>query len=296
MVRANQLAVAVLAAAAVCGSAAAADPAQTLKIGMPRGMFRDIQPNLVKAMSGPLREMIGKRSKLDGEVEIVPDAHALADRMSARQLHFGVFHGFEYAWIAQQHPEIVPLVVTIPPGRKVQGCVVVRKDNPARKLADLGDAAVAIPRGAKAHTLLFLEKLRIGLPATTARPVSDPGKTAEDVLDAVVMGESPAALVDAAALSGYQTLQPGAYKQLRMLCESERFPQAVIAYRRGAVDDGVVAQAKAGLLSAHTTVTSKPLLMLWNLKGFEEVPADYPQRLAEIRKAYPPPDQPSGAN
>lgn len=295
MVRGSQLAAVVLAAAAVCGSRApAAEPAQTLKIGMLQGMFRDIQPAMVQAMSKPLRDLMGKKSGLDGQVEILGDAHTLAEKMTAKQVQFGVFHGFEYAWIAQKHPDIVPLVVTIPPGRKVQACVVVQKDSPTTKLADLKEEVVSIPRGAKAHCLLFLDTQRAGLPTTTAKPKANPGKTAEEVLDAVILGDSAAALVDNAALAGYQSLQPGAYKQLRVLCESEKFPPAVIAYRRGSVDDATIAQVKQSLVTAHQSVTSRPLMMLWNLKGFEAIPADYSQQLAEIRKAYPAQEKVAG--
>jgi ABC-type phosphate/phosphonate transport system substrate-binding protein len=215
--------------------------------------------------------------------------------MTAKQLQFGVFHGFEYAWVAPNHPDLVPLVVTIPPGRKVKACVVVNKESAFKSLADLKDETVTVPRGAKAHCLLYLDTKRAGLPSTTARPKLMPGKTAEDALDAVVTGDSQAALVDAAALAGYQSLHPGSFTQLRVLCESEKFPPAVIAYRRGSVDEATLAQVKAGMVKAHQTATSRPLMMLWNLQGFEVPSADYQRQLTEIRNAYPAPENPAAA-
>ena len=146
-----------------------------------------------------------------------------------------------------------------------------------------------VPRGAKAHTLLYLDRERAGFDSTVAKPKTNRNQTAEDTLDAVVIGDSVATLVDAAALSGYQSLQPGAFKQLRVLCESEAFPPAVIAYRKGQLDDATVNRVKTSLSTAHQTIAGKPLMALWNLRGFEEIPADYSQRLDAIRKAYPIP-------
>ena len=110
------------------GFAGAAEPAESLQIGMIQGMFRDVQPAMVQAMSKPLRDMIRKQTGLTGEVEICPDANALADKMKAKRLHLGVYHGFEFAWLRKANPDLVPLVITIPPARKLQACVVVHKD------------------------------------------------------------------------------------------------------------------------------------------------------------------------
>ena len=279
-----------LVALAAAGAAAPAQtPAATLKIGMLKGMFRDVQPGMVMVASGPLRQLMTKQTGLDGQVELLADHNTLASKMTAKQLQVGVFHGFEFAWISPSNPDIVPLAVAVPPGRSVKACVVVHKTSPAAKLADLANESVLIPKGTKAHCFLFLDRERTGLPTTTAAPAPNKEKTVEDALNDVVTGDCPAALVDAAAMTGYQTLQPGAFKHLRVLAESEKLPPAVIAYRRGAIDDITAARMRHELVTAHQSSSSRPLLMLWNLKGFEDVPADFPQRLAEVRKAYPIP-------
>ena len=279
-----------LAGLALAGSAHAAEPAADgVQIGMVQGMFRDVQPAMVQALSRPLRDMIRKQTGFTGDVEILPDAFALAKRMKARRLHLGVFHGFEFAWVARQHPNLVPLVVTVPPGRKFQACVVVRQDCPAKSIADLKGDAVTIHRGTKAHCLAFLDRERDGLPASTAAPKAAPALTAENALDAVINGEAPAALVDASALTGYDTLQPGAFKQLRVLARSEVFPQTVIAYNKGLLPEETAGRIRRLLLEAHNTAAGKPLMMLWNLKGFEGVPTDYDTQLERIAKSYPPP-------
>lgn len=274
--------------AALAAPASAADRPEGIQIGMVQGMFRDVQPAMVQALATPLRDLIKLKTGLVGNVEILPDAYILADQIKAGRHQLGVFHGFEFAWIRAKNPDLVPLVITIPPGRKLQAVVVVHKDSKASTLADLKNEPVVVHRGIKAHCPLFLERSRIGLPATTAAPKTRPLVTAEEALDAVVQGDSPAALVDAAALIGYQTLQPGASKQLRVLCQSEMFPQTVIAYRKGSLDDETIARVRKLLVEAHQTAAGKPLMMLWSLKGFEDVPPEYSAHLDRIAKAFPP--------
>lgn len=277
-----------IAGLALAGPARAGEPgADGVQIGMVQGMFRDIQPAMVQALSRPLRDMIRKQTGLTGNVEIAPDAFALADRMKANRYHLGVFHGFEFAWVRQQNPNLVPLVVTVPPGRKFQACVVVHKDSPAKTIADLTGEAITVHRGTKAHCLAFLDRERAGLPA--AAPMPKPVLTAEQALDAVVSGETPAALVDVSALTGYEVLQPGAFKHLRVLARSEVFPQTVIAYNKGLLPEETAGHIRRVLLEAHNTAAGKPLMMLWSLKGFEGIPADYEAQLGRIVKSYPAP-------
>jgi ABC-type phosphate/phosphonate transport system substrate-binding protein len=279
-----------IAGLALAGPARAGEPSiDGVKIGMVQGMFRDVQPAMVQALSRPLRDMIRKQTGLTGDVEIAADAFTLADRMKANRYHLGVFHGFEFAWVRQQNPNLVPLVVTVPPGRKFQACVVVHWDSPAKAVADLKGEAVTIHRGTKAHCLAFLDRERAGLPADTATPQSKATLTAEQTLDAVVSGEAPAALVDASALTGYEVLQPGAFKHLRVLVRSEVFPQTVIAYNKGLLPDETAGRIRRLLVEAHNTAAGKPLMMLWSLKGFEGIPADYDAQLERIAKLYPAP-------
>ncbi len=287
------LALAGLAAAAPVGRADEDPGDRGIQIGMVQGMFRDIQPAVVQAMSHPLRQLIHKQTGLTGDVDIVPDALTLADRMKAGRYQLGVFHGFEFAWARTRDPNLVPLAVTVPPGRKLQACVVVQKDSPAASLADLKDEPILVHRGTKAHCLAYLDRLRAGLPTTTAAPKTKPPISAEEALDAVVSGNAAAALVDISALIGYRTLQPGAYKQLRVLCESESFPQTVIAYQKGSLSEETAGKIRQLLIEAHTSAAGKPLMMLWNLRGFEDVPADYGAQLDRIAKSYPPPARPA---
>ena len=271
------------------GVAPAAEPAESIQIGMLQGMFRDVQPAMVQAMSKPLRDLIRRQTGLTGEVEICADAAALAEKMTAKRLHLGVYHGFEFAWLRQAHPDLVPLVITIPPARKLQACVVVHKDSKAAGVADLKDETVLVPRGTKAHCFLYLESLRAGLPATTAKPQAKSTLTSEEALDAVINGDSAAVLLDASAILGYKNLQPGAFQHLRVLAESPTFPPTVLAYTKGTLSDATILKVQTLLTGANQTAAGKPLLMMWNVNGFEAIPADYEDHLTRIAKEFPAP-------
>ena len=146
-----------------------------------------------------------------------------------------------------------------------------------------------VPRGTKAHCFLYLESVRVGLPATTAKPQAKSTLTSEEALDAVVNGDSAAAILDASAILGYQHLQPGAFQHLRVLAESPTFPPTVLAYTRGSLTDGTVQKVRQLLTGASQNATGKPLLMMWNVKGFEDVPADYDADLTRIAREFPEP-------
>ena len=278
-----------VAALVAATGAAAQQPAGELKMGMLQGMFRDVRPAMVQALSKPFRELMLKQTGYTGDVEICTDALCLTEKMKDKSLHIGVFHGFEFAWAQTKCPDLVPLIVTRPPGGKVQAVVVVAKDSPYKTLADLKDEPVTLPRGAKAHSVAYLEKLRAGFDKGTAKPVTKLAMTGEDVLTGVVIGDVSATLVDVCALEGYQNLQPGAFKQLRILHRSEEFPAAVVAYRKGTITEAEAARIRTGLATAQNTASGKLLMTLWNLNGFEEPPAAYQGQLDAILKAYPCP-------
>ena len=282
-----------LAMASLSGAAASApadDKPVDLKMGMLQGMFRDVHPAMVQALSKPFRELVYKQTGFTGDVDLCPDAMSLIEKLKDKKLQIGVFHGHEFAWAQKKCPDLLPIVVTIPPGGKAQSMIVVNLDCKAKTLADLVDAPITLPRGTKAYSLIFMEKCRTGLGKTAPKPVTKVGMTTEDLLNAVVLGEVVAALVDASTLDGYRTLQPGAFKQLKILVESEMFPSAVVAYRKGSITEEDAEKLRTGLSSANLNPSGKLLMTLWNLKGLVEPPADYQQRLDAILKAYPLPE------
>jgi ABC-type phosphate/phosphonate transport system substrate-binding protein len=279
--------------------AVAAEPAGSasdFKIGMLSGMFRDVSPNMVQSLAKPFRDLMSKQVGYSGEVEVIDNPLVLAEKLKDGKIQLGVFHGFEYAWAKQKCDDLIPLIVTRPPGGKVQALVVVNRASTAKTPADLKNETIQIPRGSKAHSLAFLDKTRIGFETTTLKPTPKVNQTPEEVLLAVATGEVNAALVDACALDGFKSLQPAAYKSLKVLTESEIFPPAVVCYRKGAISETEATRIRTGLTSAAKTSSGKMLMALWNLKGFEEPPSDYQSSLETILKAYPlPPEKTESA-
>jgi ABC-type phosphate/phosphonate transport system substrate-binding protein len=265
----------------------AAEP--SLKIGMVQGMFRDVQPAMVTALAKPFRSLMEKQSGLKGDVDICADSLALCEKLNSKKLDLGVLHGFEFAWSRETHPDFQPLVVAGPQGGIVQALIIVNADSTAQNLSDLKGDCILIPRGAKSHCVLYLNKSRAGLLKNVAGDSPVTGLTAEEALNAVSNGDKTACLVDAATWSGYQSLQPGAAKRLKVLIKSDPFPPSVLVMRRDGLDAAVISKLKSGLLTAHKTAQYKPLMMMWNLKGFDELPADYDQQLQKCLQAYPAP-------
>jgi ABC-type phosphate/phosphonate transport system substrate-binding protein len=279
----------VLAAGTAQSAQAQPAPAGTIRLGVLTGMFRDVPPDLIQAASSPFRDLFKRETGLNGEVEVVEDCEILAAKMKDKKIHFGVFHGFEYAWVKDRYPELSPLVVSVPNGRKVQACLVVNVASKAESPSDLKGACVTVPVGSKAHCHLFIDRLQESLPSGTCCPAGPRELGPEEALDAVAANKCPAVLVDIASLTAYQNNKPGAAGQLKVLARSELFPPAVLLYCKGAVDPTVLAKVRSGLLKVNENPQGKAFLMLWRLKGFEDPPADYNADLERIRKAYPPP-------
>ena len=136
----------------------AADP-PPLKIGMPESMFSGLPAAVVQAASKPFQSMFEKQTGLKGEVSIAKDYTELCDQLRSKKLDIAVFHGFEYAWV-KQHPELIPLLVTVP-GNKIQACLVVNKEWPRQRPGERPEGnCVAIPPTTKAHCRVFLESLQ----------------------------------------------------------------------------------------------------------------------------------------
>ena len=272
------------------GPLGAADSPDEITVGVVAPELKDVPAETVKVLGGPLRNLFARQAGVaGGNVEVAKDPFDLADRLGDGRCRLGVFHGYEFAWVKDKHPELEPLVVTVYRTGRPQGCVVVRSDSPAHVLADLKAQDVTVPKGTRGHCLIYLAKQRAELPGTTAAPKS-PSGTPEEALDAVLAKAAPAALMDRAAVVGYERLYPGAAKNLRVLCESELFPQNVIAYSPKTLPEGTVARLRHAMVTAHQTPAGKPLMMFWGITQFDLAPRDYSENLAASTKAYPAPE------
>src|SRR4051794_37537867 len=82
-----------------------------LRVGMPRTFFHDLPPVMIKIATDPFTTVIRNATGLTGELTVRTDAFTVARDLAERNVQIAVFHGFEYGWALQKHPELRPLMV-----------------------------------------------------------------------------------------------------------------------------------------------------------------------------------------
>jgi ABC-type phosphate/phosphonate transport system substrate-binding protein len=262
---------------------------EALQIALPRTLFRDIPDSTLKFAGKTYQTLMQQQIGMPGNVIHLPDAMSVAEQLDKGNLHLGVFQGFEFAWARAKYPSLQPLVVAVQHHRPIQACLVVPADSPAKTLADLKGGNLAIPVGTRDHAYLYLGKLHTACKCDQSIcKLTKPGNPV-DALDDVIDGVLDGALVDGGALESFKTHTPGRAKRLKVIAESEQFPQGVIAYKAGQVDEGTLKKCRDGLLGSEKNPRATVILRMIKLKGFEPPPADYDNQLKQTQEAYPPP-------
>jgi ABC-type phosphate/phosphonate transport system substrate-binding protein len=281
----------------VCFALISPLPAHSGDAGGPTAVHFALPGTLFPDQTEQTRRLAGKayqnlmQSQLGLSVEcmLVANATTVADRLDRGEAQLGVFQGFEFAWAKAKHPELRPLVVAVP-YHEIRVCLVVRADSHAEALADLGNEKVAIPAGTREYVRMFLDKLRSAEPAHGHEVEIVKPADADEALEDLIDGKLSGALVTQASLTSFQDLKPGRYARLKVLTRSETFPFAVVAYKKGAVDPSLLKLCCDGLSGAEKDARACVPLRLMRLKGFAPVPADYSERLDDILRAYPAPN------
>jgi ABC-type phosphate/phosphonate transport system substrate-binding protein len=271
---------------------AAAEPAVPVRIGMPASMFRDVKPIVFAALARPFYSLVEAQTGLKSELLLIQTPDEMREQLDAGKLQFGVFHGFEFAWMKQKCPTLEALMVAAPQHRPLKALVVVNADSPARSLADLKGKAVALPQGTREYVRLFLTRTCQAAgqsPDAYFAQVTTPVNS-DTALHDVVDGKGvQAAVVDGGMLQTYTASYCGRAKRLRVLVASENFPESVVVIRPGLINEDTVRRFRQGMSTAHLTPLGRQLLALWAMAGFQSLPPNYQQQLAECAKAYPPP-------
>jgi ABC-type phosphate/phosphonate transport system substrate-binding protein len=264
--------------------------ARSVRIGLIGSLFRDTPEPVIQVMMRPFRSLLEVQTGMCGELIPAGDADNLSRRLKDDEVQFGVFHGVEFAWARQKFPRLQALVIAVNQQPFLCAHVVVRKDNPIGSLADLKGQTVALPRRAREHCRLYLER-RCVPPGVAAEKhfcrLATP-LDGEDALDDLEEGTIQAAIVDATELAAYQQQHATRAEKLRSLNQSEHFPCAVVAYYPGSVSEDLIQRFRSGMIAAQKTPRGKQLLSLCRITRFEEPPADYEAALTSIAKAYPP--------
>jgi ABC-type phosphate/phosphonate transport system substrate-binding protein len=271
----------------------AADPAKSpdkVKIGLVSTLFKEMPEQTVMAMMKPFGAIMYTQTGVNGELMPAGDAGNLANLISRNELQLGVFHGIEFAWVRQKHPDLQPLCIAVSSQPYLHAHLVVLADSHANNVSDVQNKTLTIPNHSRNHVHLFLRRrCQVSCnraPETHFSKISG-APTAEEALDDVVEKLAEAAVVDGASLESYERRKPGRFAKLKIVETSERFPSAVIAYRQGMLDEATLAKFRAGMLNSNNTTLGKQLLALWKITSFAPVPVDYEKVLLDIVKVYP---------
>jgi ABC-type phosphate/phosphonate transport system substrate-binding protein len=270
--------------------AQAAETRSTLRIGLVGSLFRNTSESLMQVVMRPFKSLLETETGITGQVVASGEAEVLGQALKDDQVQLGVFSGIEFAWARLKNPKLKALLIAVNQQRVLRAHLVVRRDSKVAGLGDLRGAVVALPRLSREHCRLYLER-RCVEPGT--RPdrfytkVSTPHDS-EDALDDLFEGKAKAAVIDAVELEQYRKAKPRRSSQLCSLQESEPFPAGVVAYYPGALNEELLQRIHDAMITAKDTPRGQAMLNLCRITGFEEVPADYDQMLANIAKAYPP--------
>jgi ABC-type phosphate/phosphonate transport system substrate-binding protein len=264
-----------------------------LKLGMVKTFFHDLPKVVIDIVTEPFGELMKQTTGLHGSLSIGEDAFGTAAKLDSNELQFGVFHGHEFAWVQKKYPNLKALMVVANKQHDVRGFVIVHKDNPAEKIANLHGKIIDMPAQTKEHCRVFLGK-HCGDNAQND-PKAFFAKIARsdsfvDALDDVCKGKAQAAVVDTITLAFYKDIKgPCFAKNLRVLQRSDAFPPAVIVYKQGALPAATLNQFRDGLLKAHQNPVGADMMKMWSIDGFELPPDNFPQMLADALKTYPSP-------
>jgi ABC-type phosphate/phosphonate transport system substrate-binding protein len=264
---------------------------ESVRIGMVSTLFRDTPEPLVLAMMQPFGAMMRAQTGLTGKLMPGGDACQLGQLLAEDKVQLAVFHGVEFAWARQQHPELRPLMIAVNQDPHVQAFLVVREGSAVTGFADLKGKVLALPRKSREHCHMFLERRCQGCGQEADHffaKIATPPNT-EEAFEDVVDGLVDAAVVDSISLDCYKRRKPARSAQLKLVQRSEIFPAAVVAYHPGVLGEDALTAFREGMLRANKSALGRQLMTLWKLTAFQPVPADYEQTLTDIVKAYPAP-------
>jgi ABC-type phosphate/phosphonate transport system substrate-binding protein len=266
------------------------DPSPTnIRVGIVRSLFRDIPEPLIKVSMIPFRALMHEQTGLDCDLIPPTDAYDLADHLAKHEVQIAVFQGFEFAWVLEKHPELKPLVIAVNKHRHRKAHLIVRDDYQGASVANLKGKELAIPTRSRDHCRLFVERACQESGQSTSQFFSKiNGKlNVEDALDLLADDGLQAVVVDDVALECYQRRKPGRFGQLKDLCQSEWFPDTIVAYSPGVFSTAMVDRVRHGLMTSDKSAVGRQLLTLWLMTQFEQIPHDFDKMLSDISKAYP---------
>jgi len=259
----------------------------SVEIGMPESLFQGIPRVFREAGAKPFLKLMKDSTGIEGHINFEADAMTLAAKINDGKIQLGVFQGHEFAWAKAKYKDLTPIAVA-DPMRPVQAFCVVHWNCNAKNIDALKGGMIALPPIHRDYCAMFLaremknEKFKGQLIAATA----------SDAIFDVIEEKCACTVVDCATLKFFQNNNPGSFKMIKVLCESNIFPNACIAVKKGQMPEATVAKFKKALLSSKDLPGGRPMLAAWKLNGFVNVPDSYEAELNEVLKVYPKPHVP----
>src|SRR5262249_50818906 len=157
--------------------------------------------------------------------------------------------------------DLEPLMINIIDPGGLKALVVVAKDNVAKQFSDCRGQTLVLPKGNRADTTLFLGRQCKQCQACVSDYFSDTPNcpSIDDAGDDVVDHKAKVTITEGAALEAFQRRKPGRFARLRVLEESDPFPNAVVFCRRGQLDVATRQKIITGLTTAHKSVSGSRL-------------------------------------
>ena len=276
---------------AAIGTTWASPPVALIKVGVVKGLLRDIDPRLFPVVATAFSTVMESQTGLAGQLLMMDSAEDAGQRISKGELQLGVLSGVEYGWMMKKQPELRSLMVCAIDSGALQAVLVVAKDSRAKTIQDCKGETLTIPHGLRSDTRLFLSHRcrENGASLQQMFPKTIRASSVEEALDSVVDGVTQLVLVERSGLRMFERRKPARFNRLAVLEQSASFPPSVIVFRQGALDNNTLDKFRDGMSTAHKTPVGVHLMTLMNIKQFEPITADYQKSVDAILKTYPAP-------
>ncbi|HZZ77657.1 MAG TPA: PhnD/SsuA/transferrin family substrate-binding protein [Gemmataceae bacterium] len=265
-----------------------------LRVGMAKTFFNDVPEVLIGIATEPFPKLMKQTTGLEGVLTTSDGAFEVARKLNANELQIGVFHGHELAWAQKKYPNLTPLMIVTNKLHDVRVYIIVPAKSSVKSMADLRGKNFDLPLGSKEHTVVYVNKH--GCNNNLSKIDAYFGKVTRAknpnvALDSLCSCDCGALAVDSIALDYYKSINgPRFDRNLRVLQESDPFPQPVLAYIPGKVSGATIEQFRKGLLTAHELPTGREMMDMWKIDRFNDVPATYGKSLADVLKRFPLPE------
>src|SRR5262249_12024266 len=132
-------------------------PVEVLHIGTSGSLAAEATEKEKGALE-TLQDFIKSETGLNNDIVRLKDWSEVAGIMFQKQLNFGGFRGYEFAWAQENQPQLKPLSLAVNGSRYPIAHVVTRKEDPASDFAGLRGHSLAIPSVGAGFLRLFVER------------------------------------------------------------------------------------------------------------------------------------------